>query len=278
MAIPPPLPLAPDPGTREDPYYVLGDVVNDGRILGAYWTGSEEAVVLIDPTTMEANPVGTLGDLYWWQGQLLYDQEREIVYALGETARNELRVYTMPLATGVTTSAHQTDRIMVGGVVPDGRIVGAYWGGSDEEVVLLDPETGDLAPVGALGDLYLWQGQLVYDAAADSVHALGQTLRDELRVYTLPLDASAPASSVPVEQRFVAGDVMAHGGIVGAYWTGEVERVVAIDPLTGATETLGDLGSLYMWGGEVLVDPHRATLWARGEDRDGTEHLYRLPL
>jgi len=54
-------------------HYVLAGLTNDGLVLAAYWTGSVEAVALLDPATGERSEVGTLNDLYLWTQQFVYD-------------------------------------------------------------------------------------------------------------------------------------------------------------------------------------------------------------
>ena len=173
--------------------YVLGGVTQDGHVVAAYWTGTQEAVVLLEPNSGKATYAGMLGDLYLWQDQLAYDDATRTVYAIGENTGNQPRVYALSLDTQKTTSVGldaadggRTDYV-VGGMTKDHRFVAAVWGGSVENVVLLDPSTGQTSFVGNLGGLYWWSDQLVYGGANGTAVAYGMDVNSVGGFYGLAI-------------------------------------------------------------------------------------------
>ncbi len=85
--------------------YTLGGVTATGSIVGAYWTGSAEAVDLIDPATGAGTFVGNLGDLAMWGGSITFDVTAGVAYAIGSTAAGANRVYSLDINTTLGSSA-----------------------------------------------------------------------------------------------------------------------------------------------------------------------------
>ena len=275
-------------------YYTLGGVTRDGHLLAAYWTGSEERVVFVDPKTGASTFAGNLCDLYLWEGQFTYDEARGLAYAVGRNRAGQTGLYRLSLeievCTGIVLSNAELDgggfHDTFAGVSPNGRIVAAHWDGKVEAVVLIDPFTGVSTFVGNMGDLYLWQGQFTYDDARNTAYAIGQDRAGATHLYSLSLSTGV-SSQVDVDPAeadggtigyYIFGGTTPDGHIVAAYWNGLVEQTVLIDPATGRSSLVGHLGDLYMWQGQLLYGKHTGVVYAIGQDRSGARHFYLLPL
>src|SRR5262249_20721039 len=146
------------------------------------WTGSAEATALVDPMTTRATFTGNVGDLYQWEAQLAYDDVQRTLYAIGENRAGIKKLYTVSLDTQKSSSVPLDITGEDGGVInyvvakgtDDGKLVAAYWDGAAETVALIDPQTGRSVREGRLGDLYQWQGEIVYYAADNLVYAIGE--------------------------------------------------------------------------------------------------------
>jgi hypothetical protein len=77
--------------------YTFADVTNSGQIIAAYWNDAAEVVVLIDPAEGYATQVGILGDLRTWSGQMAYDRNANVLYAIGMDGNDAAHIYSLPL-------------------------------------------------------------------------------------------------------------------------------------------------------------------------------------
>jgi len=182
--------------------YTLAGVASSGKFVGAYWTGSVEQVDLIDGTTGTTTPVGALGDLQWWSDQLVLDRQNHRVYALGSptnTPASEL--YTLDLATGVSSSAPLAWAGFIGGVTATGQLVGANKDGSGWFVALIDPNTRTVTRKGSFGDLQ-GMGALVYDSTRGVAHTVGSNASGSAFLYNLDL-ATGIDTQAPTNLRYV---------------------------------------------------------------------------
>ncbi len=113
------------------------------KLVGAYWTGSAEAVERIDPVTGAGTFLGNLGDLHWWSNQLVLDADATHVYAVGLPAQSgPPTLYVLDLASGASTQTPIAHSYTLGGVTDDGRVIGVYWSGAAEAVDLIDSASG----------------------------------------------------------------------------------------------------------------------------------------
>jgi len=256
--------------------YTLGGVTAGGSLIGVRWTGSEEVVDLIDPATSASTFVGVLGDLNTWSGQLAYDPSSRILYAAGDDATGAHHLYSFSLETGTSTSVPFSAAYTFDAVTGDGKILGAYWSGSQEVVTLIDP-AGDVVRVGVFGDLTWWSDQMSYDEATRTVYAIGgPDTGGAYSLYSLSLDTGA-STKVPIAQNYAIANVTDRGRLVGAYWTGSDEPVIWLDPTTGiASNPAGVLGDLYWWQGQIVYDATRRITYAIGQGADDVSHLYRV--
>jgi hypothetical protein len=259
------------------------------NFVGAFWDGASgggaERVDLLDPTSGVAVPLGHLGDLHAWSGQLALTADAARVFAFGLDGSNHLALYTMELATGQSTKVSvAATEYLLAGVTDEGLAIAVRWTGSAEVVELLDPVTGALTPAGDFGDMGSWIGQYVYDRAARVVHVVGSPANSfALDLYSLALDTHA-CTHTPVEHEYFLGGVTAEGAVLGAYWNGPgwdsgAERVDAIDPITGAAADLGQLGDLHTWSvNAITYDRMTGRVHAHGTSWAGLGRLYTLDL
>ncbi len=175
------------------PQYSLGGVTADGKLVGGYWDAREVAV-LIDPTTGESTYEGELGSLYTAAHQLTYDAATHTLYAAGQDNGAVTQLTSLALDSGRTTSVPlsavvdgSVQDFFLGGVTSDGKVIAAHWDGAVEAVTLIDPATAAMTSAGALGDLYWWQSQIVYDAATRTVFAIGENATNVSSIYSLRL-------------------------------------------------------------------------------------------
>jgi len=276
------------------PYYALGvgDLTSDDLLVAAHWTGSREEVVLLDPTTGTATFAGVLGDLYMWGARLVYDDPTRMAYAVGQDRGGVNHIYSFSLATGASTSANVPNdgdggiiEYFLCGVTSDRQVVTAYWNGSGEAVVLLDPATGSRMFVGILGDLNGWDGQPVYDDARRVLYATGRDTASKRHLYALSL-ATGQTSLLDWDPGDINGgplllspaDVTSDGRLIGAYWTGLVEELAVIDTMTGHLSPIGVLGDLFTWDALFVYGNRSHIGYAIGRDRTGTERFYSAPI
>jgi hypothetical protein len=248
------------------------------QLVGAYWTGSAEAVDRIDPLTGAGTFVGNLGDLQFWSTQLVLDHDATHVHAVGMPASKVPTLYVLNLASGVSTQAPIAHSYTLGGVTDDGHTIGVYWTGAAEAVDLIDPVTGTSTFAGNLGDLQTWSNALAYDHVAHVIHAIGNDAAKVSHLYGLSLDTHA-STKVPIASGYFLGGVTPAGAILGAFWTGTFEQVDEIDPATGLGTAHGQLGDLEMWSnGSLAYDTTTNVAYALGMTATKAPKVYTLDL
>lgn len=249
------------------------------QFVGAYWTGSAEAVDRIDPVTGAGTFLGNLGDLHWWSNQLVLDADATHVYAVGLPVESgPPTLYVLDLASGASTQTPIAHSYALGGVTDDGHAIGVYWSGVAEAVDLIDPASGASAFVGNLGDLQWWSNQLSYDRDARVVHAIGDDPAGVHQVYSLALDTHM-SRKMAVSSSYFLGGLTATGALVGALWSGSVERVDEIAPATGAGTARGQLGDLHWWTANALTfDVTTGVAYAIGDTEAKAQKVYTLDL
>jgi hypothetical protein len=268
---PPPPPTSPPvPNDFADagvpPSYVFGGTYGDGRVVAAFWDGAREPAVLVDPKTGEGTVVGYLGNLHWWESQLVYDGKTNLLYALGSDVNDVRYVYTLALETHSVRTVHQAappqtggaQSYLTGGVTSVGLLVVAYWTNAVWMVALLDPATGEAKDVGALSDAYSIQyDRLAYDDAKRMVYLLGADKVGTQQVYSFALD-TGKAQAATIEEsdnrsNIVLGQATPKGEVVVAYWNDPAQReeIGLMDPLTGKITMAGVLKGLHLWSDQI---------------------------
>ncbi len=267
-------------------HYMLAGLTDEGLVLAAYWTGSVEAAALVDPGTGARTDVGTLGDLYLWSGQFIYDDRTRMAYAVGENAAQQGYLYSFSLDDRETTQAALTelsfDNIVLGGVTRDGSIVAAA--GLPATLVEIDPTTGESKPVGTIEGMTNWDGNLVYDDATRVVYALGQAGGiDKNYLFTTQLDAQKTSQrllpgleTAPIY--YTTAGLDPHGQLVAAYWDGVQEAIVTLDPTDASSEAVGSLGDLTNWDNRLVYNPSLQSVVAFGWSASNVGHLYETDI
>jgi hypothetical protein len=169
--------------------YLLAGVLASGQFVGAYWTGSVEQVDLIDPTTGVATRVGTLGDLQTWSDQFVLDRKANRVYALGTPAGTApSKFYSLDLADGTVSSQTFAWDGFIGGVTPDGQVVGANFDLTNGwYVVTIDPITVAMTQKGALTNIN-GLAYLVYDSTQNIAYSVTEDSTSNGISYLVGLD------------------------------------------------------------------------------------------
>ncbi len=98
------------------------------------------------------------------------------------------------------------------------------------------------------------------------------------QLYSLALDTHV-SHKVAVPSSYFLGGVTATGALVGALWSGSVERVDEIAPATGAGTARGQLGDLHWWAENALTfDVTAGVAYAIGETEAMERKFYTLDL
>lgn len=263
-------------------HYVLAGLTNQGLVLAAYWTGSVEAVALLDPATGERSEIGTLNDLYLWTEQFIYDDQRRVAYALGENTAQAQYIYTFSLDDHTTTQTLLTDLTIangtLGSVTSSGSIIEAA--GDPTTLIELDPKTAATKPVGSIDGMTNWDGNFVYDEPAGTVYALGHEsdvydnylFTAKLRTRSTSSILLAPSDTGAIY--YTVGGLDPRGRLVAAYWDGEKEVLVTIDPNDASTNVVGSLGDLKNWDNQLVYNPTLGAVVALGWTSSNVAHLY----
>ena len=282
--LPPPPPAPPPPPGSDGGVidYVLAGVTNSGEILAAFWNGSYEKIVLVNPATDQNKDLGQLGNLQSWTSQFIYDS-KATAYAVGNDARFAHYVYSFSLddrkttTTPIDASDGSTGDYTLGGVTSSGVLVAMYGVGA---VYYLDPKTGMQTHVGDFDGMTSWQAQLVYDDSKRTVYAIGNSGGfDTFYLFSLNLDTGKTTRPYlgAIEGgmiNYILGGLTQDGRLVGAYWDGTAEKAILIDPATGSVDIVGTFGNLRMWSGQLVYGGVPSTAFAYGQDPSGAAHFY----
>jgi hypothetical protein len=158
-------------------------LLSDGTILSFSWDGTQELMQIIEPNTGLVITRGVVPDLMWWSNQTFVDESVGLVWVIGTTAAGDDFIWVMDLATGAPVDAIPlSDASQVGGGLKlrnDGKIVGARWNGTFEELVETDLSTGITTVIGQVGDLAFWSGRTVLTPGNDQFFVWGNNNADE---------------------------------------------------------------------------------------------------
>ncbi len=288
----PPTRMEPPPSGESfdasNPNYIFGGITKDNRLVAAFWDGAREEVVFLDPQTGATTLLGYLDNLYWWEGQLVYDERARVVYALGSDFDDRRFVYTLSLDTGSTRTVPLADppsdagpsSYFVGGATRDGQLVAGYWAGDSQAVAFIDPATGRAKDTGMLGGLFAVSSRFMYDDATKMAYALGQDRTLAEHVYSFSFDTGAThvaelRSDVDGGRvNWQLGGVTRKKQLVAAYWDGSQEMIALLDPLTAETTVVGVLKGLASWSGQLFYNSADGTVVAYGLDANQTYHFY----
>jgi hypothetical protein len=284
---PPPATLPPPPGDSADagvpPSYVFGGMYGDGRVVAAFWDGAREPAVLVDPRNGASTVVGYLGNLHFWQSQLVYDGRTNVLYALGSDVNDVPYVYTLRLDTRSVRTVPQgpapqrggSVSYIAGGVTSDGLLVVTYWTGALWVVAMLDPATGTVKDVGTFSGAYYLADRVTYNDTTRMIYALGQNENEtQQKIYSLALDTgktqAADVATTDNTKNIVLGQVTPKDQLLVAYWNDPAQReeVGLMDPLTGKIAMAGVLNGLHWWSDQMTYASTSGTVVAYGQGMD----------
>ena len=186
--------------------------VTVGSLIGIRWNAeaSQEELFRLDPMTGETFTYGVVGDLNFiqWTYPMLVDPERGLIYVDGFDANSDQKLYTMDMWTGDLLDTVALEQPTAGWEInSEGSIVFFRWneGAQVEEMLRLDPTTGDTELMGTVGDLEFWSQETVIDNAANRIYAFGKTgllsADPDLGLSEEELEALSPEELAALQER-----------------------------------------------------------------------------
>jgi hypothetical protein len=158
--------------------------------------------------------------------------------------------------------------------------VGAYWDGGAVRVDLVDPKTGQGAPLGQLGKLAGWSANLVLSADGTRLYGIGNpsgSFINLLVTLDLTMGTWSEVATAQTTQYVLAG-ATDDGHVIGVYWDGSLEQVDLVDPATGVGVGAGHLGDLHVWFDQLVYDHAAHVVYAWGKDVNNALFLYSLDI
>lgn len=143
---------------------------------------------------------------------------------------------------------------------------------------LVDPKTGQGAPLGQLGQLGGWSPNLVLSADGTRLYGCGNSngsFANKLATLDLTSGIWSEVTTAPTEMYVLAG-VTDDQHVIGVFWTGSVEEVDLVDPATGIGTNVGQLGDLHTWDGQLVYDHAAHVVYAWGQNNANARFLYSL--
>jgi hypothetical protein len=158
-----------------------------------------------------------------------------------------------------------------------GALLGFRWNETDtvEEVVEINPETGEQVVVGTVGDLEMWSAQIACVTAYDSLYVVGSNAAGVRKIYSLVASTGAFVAGAALSLGGNALDqllglaVNTSGALLGFRWNGTNEEMLRVDPATGVSEVLGTVGDLEVWSTVTALNLSNDNLYVIGSN--GTE-------
>lgn len=259
-----------------------GSGLDVGSFASIRWNSDNmtEEYYWIDFITGETKVIGTVGDLHWLNAfsPAAVDNSTKQLFVIGYDADQVGKVYTLDSITGeLIDSVVFPDSDPDAVTVASGQLLGFRWNSVDqaEEVVAIDPATGNQDVIGTVGDLMWWSSEIAVDEIAQYIYVLGQNEAYEPKIYTIDASTGAFLSSVQTTLNgtavpdLVGLAVNSSGAVLACKWNGASEDFVHIDPNTGIVEVLGTVGDLQTWCGVTAVNPSNDNFYAVGNN--GTE-------
>ncbi|MCB9760076.1 MAG: hypothetical protein H6739_09605 [Alphaproteobacteria bacterium] len=197
--------------------------------------------------------------------------------AQGVTASGKLD-WTVPLEVeagrGYSLRFADRDGTPVQQAVTLGALIGFRWNGAQEELLRLDPVTGNTLLLGLVGDLERWNVEVALDRTAALTHIWGVDAAGQEKIYTMDMFSGAFLGDVAVHGTSEGWQVNSQGDLLGLRWNGAVEELVSLDPATGLSTPIGVVGDLAVWSAETAIDATTDTLYVVGADASDAWSLY----
>jgi len=248
-------------------------------LVGAYSDAGVQRVVTIHKNTGVMTPAGQLGDLQAWYADLTLDVGAVHARAFGKQGTNPRKLYTLDLATQLSTSVTAADQggFYVVGVRSDDDLVVVYDQGAGVfEVGVVDATTTLYAALGTLDVATYQPTGTAFDTGRDVLYALGRTAGDSLpKLASFDLQ-TGEARAIYVPSVDYSGLVVgADGGLFTLEGTNPGWRAVRLDPMTGVASPIATLDMLGLVG-RLVYERGTDRLYCFGVDFDHDPRLYRV--
>ncbi len=167
------------------------------RLIALRWNGAQEDVGVLDTGSGSVDVIGQLGDLETWNFQAVISRDGSALYALGRSGGTG-RLYEFSLDGGgfegtVSVGGH-VDAALAG-FDSEGRLIGTLWNGEQEDVLVIDPSTGQVAVLGQFEGLYYYNKQVTVDPSSDIIYAFGSPVSAENNEQLYMFDLSREVAS-----------------------------------------------------------------------------------
>jgi len=189
-------------------------VLPDGDILGFRWNSNDsvEEMIALDPSTGTVGVRGTVGDLETWSTESAVDATANRVYVFGMPAAGPSKIYSIDTVSGEPVASPELTLggeplgsppvgVAVNGV---GEVVGFRWNPAEEveEMLRVDPETGETTVIGAVDDLRVWSTVTALNNTNDEIYVIGSNsdvgAPDSDFLYVMDASTGAFLYKVPV--------------------------------------------------------------------------------
>ncbi|MDD2718000.1 MAG: hypothetical protein PHW04_19090 [Candidatus Wallbacteria bacterium] len=262
------------------PVFATSDM-KDHSVIGLRWNSEtdREEFARINLATGNFDVMGTVGDLYVWQGESVVEDNQ--LYVIGWNSDGANKVYKLDMCTGNLLNSRQIGSFdfTLSGFDGSDHLIALRWNSSinKEEFGRLEMQDLNFTVLGTVGDLYTWSGQSVIKG--DVLYVFGTNSNDMHKIYSLSLSSGSLLSSTQIEEsdlHFSGFDDC--GNLIALRWdSGTLKEEYGILDLPSLSfTTLGTVGDLYMWQGQTLVRNH--TLYAIGSNLSEKKRLYRIDL
>lgn len=227
----------------------------------------------------EITTIGTVGDLAWWQGQTRVADGRLLAIGQDSTSGSPFYLYAIRSGTSeVLLKRAISSATTMNYSFPAGNSSIVVWFDSaarKERYGRLDATTGDITPLGIVGDLTVVSYPFQASVVGNRLLVAGKTDSESVfSLYIVDLDANELIAKKPLVTETRTVFAFASGTIV-MWWEGgrQTECYGTIDPQTGAITPQGTVGDLASWSLQCAVADGR--LFAIGYPAgSSTSYLY----
>ena len=278
---------------RSDETWHVFSIAHGMLVNGVKWGGQHSASILIgfgrsflkiDPDTGTDSTIAMIEYYGVLANAFAVDSENGKAYITIQTSSQEIRLMTIDLNNGSTYSV--PINIGQGGFGFDAyqrdHLIGYRWDGSREEIISINPVTGESERITYLDDLhYVTLDAFAVDAANHKVYLFG--IRDSSPsdvIYTIDL-LNRNYSITPIDTgQGGFGFSCYNGSLIGYRWNGSYEEIIRINPATGNYTLIAALDVLYIIAsGGFAVDEVNHKAFLRGTtSTEGGLRLYTIDL
>jgi hypothetical protein len=168
-----------------------------------------------------------------------------------------------------------------------GTVVAFRWNDaeSEQEMVRISPETGDMTVHGIVGDLAWWSptsrmvsvqpdGDYVFVPGT----AAGDPSMDDGASYVYVMDkwTGALIGQQPNSESLSGAEINSAGDMLFCRWNGTEEELVIYEPFSQTATVIGTVGTLEWWSNQTAIDNDLDRFYAAGTDAVGDTQLWVL--